>query len=345
MSVEMDEDDDFYAPEEPEVAPAPTPAAAAPAAEKAPELKTEDEDLEEGEEEDEGGAMDEDEDDDSDIDIITERKDGTKAAPPSQSKYSEIRNIPQRTASTDTTAKAAAPVKKEESAKPAEQARPKSNFDAYAVPTHKPTGKPLTQVSIDEDLGEDAAPWRKPGTDISDYFNYGFDEFSWTVYAQKQTQLRAEYSQEAMSQNSKKMMEEFNSMMMLGGMPPGMAMAGMPGAAGGAQGGAAGMGGAMAGMDGMPPEMQQMMQQMMASGMDPSQMDPSAMFAAMQGGAGGGAAGAGGGGQGGQNQNFGGAGFGGGQGQGYGYDQQQQNMGGGGRGGFGGRGRGGRRNW
>lgn len=24
-------------------------------------------------------------------------------------------------------------------------------------------------------------PWRKPGIDISDYFNYGFDESSWKV--------------------------------------------------------------------------------------------------------------------------------------------------------------------
>jgi pre-mRNA 3'-end-processing factor FIP1 len=111
MSVEMDEDDDFYAPEEPTVAaPAQQAAAPAPTAEKPAAVKPEDEDLEEGEEEDEGGAMDEDEDNSvrsaarlcnrmnplpedailinllvaaQDIDIITERKDGSKPAPPS----------------------------------------------------------------------------------------------------------------------------------------------------------------------------------------------------------------------------------------------------------------------
>lgn len=66
----VDDEDDFYAPEDPQP----------PAVEKQPSPAN---DLESGEEEDEGGiAMDEDSDDDSDIDIITERKDGTKAPPP-----------------------------------------------------------------------------------------------------------------------------------------------------------------------------------------------------------------------------------------------------------------------
>lgn len=225
-----------------------------------------------------------------------------------------------------------------------------------AIPVHKPTGKPLTQVNIDEgewpsimllkprdlanmltsiDLGDNEKPWRKPGTDLSDYFNYGFDEFTWALYAQKQEALRGEYSQDAVAQNNKKMMEEM-SMMMMGGMVPGM-----PGAAGGGAGGVA-AGAAIPGMEGISPEMQAMMQQMMASGIDPSQMDPSQM-AAMYSAVGG----AGAGGQGGQGQNFG-AGFGGNQGQGgYGYDQQMSGGGntggGGGGGGRGNRGRG--RRW
>jgi pre-mRNA 3'-end-processing factor FIP1 len=114
-----DNDDDFYAPEEPTApaapaAPAAQPDGAATTANAAtePESKPDpDEDLEEGEEEDEGGAMDEDDssDDVSDLSsrtanastrnvlsraanasfplqsmvIITERKDGTSAGPPS----------------------------------------------------------------------------------------------------------------------------------------------------------------------------------------------------------------------------------------------------------------------
>lgn len=102
--MEIDDDDDFYAPEEPimqSVDNTTAPGAAA-NANAAPTGPQHDEDLEEGEEEDEGAEM---EDSDSvrspstvhhlppaivlptntmpqDIDIITERKDGTKAAPP-----------------------------------------------------------------------------------------------------------------------------------------------------------------------------------------------------------------------------------------------------------------------
>jgi len=137
------------------------------------------------------------------------------------------------------------------------------------------------------------------------------------------------------TQNNKKMFEEMANMMMMGGIMPGGGAVAVPGPGPAAAGVAAGM----PGMDGMPPEMQAMMQQMMAGGMDPSQMDPtamSAMFAGMQNAG----AAAGQGAQAGQGQTFG-AGFGANQGQGYGYDQQQAI----GRGNFGGRGRGGRRNW
>jgi pre-mRNA 3'-end-processing factor FIP1 len=167
-------------------------------------------------------------------------------------------------------------------------------------------------------LKDNEKPWRRPGTDVSDYFNYGFDEFTWALYASKQDSLRSEYSQDKMAQNQKKMFEDMNMMMAMGGMP------GMPSMA---------AGGGAPSMEGMPAEMQAMMQQMVAGGMDPSQMDPSAMFAAMQGNAGvtGGAQ----------------AGFGQGQnqGMGYGYDQQgNSNTSSGNRGGgnFGGRGRRGR---
>ncbi|KAH6889177.1 Fip1 motif-domain-containing protein [Thelonectria olida] len=327
--MDIDEDDDLYVPEEPKVDPV-------------HDKKPTSDDLEEGEEEDEGAAMDED-DDDSDIDIITERKDGSKPAPPPQTKYSDIRNIPQRSASTDVTVKSA-PVKKDDdtrqsaafnvaapSADKTSEAASKSTIDINANPIHAASGKHITQLNIDEDLPENDKPWRKPGTDISDYFNYGFDEFTWALYAAKQESVRGEFGSDVFAQNNKKMMEEFNSMMMMGGM-------GMQGGGGG--GGSGGGSGGMSGMEGVPPEMQAMMQQMMASGMDPSQMDPSqmnAMFAGMQN------AGGAGGGQGGQSGNFGG-GYGGNQGN-FGYDQNMSGGGGGGgRGGYGG-GRGRRGRW
>ncbi|OAA70399.1 Fip1 like protein [Cordyceps fumosorosea ARSEF 2679] len=305
--MDMDEDDDIYVPEEPQVD---TQQAQPPIATKPAE------ELEEGEEEDEGGAMDED-DDDSDIDIITERKDGTTAAPPSQAKYSDIRNIPQRSGTKDSPGKPApvAPAQTEAqtpsssalqlaapSADKASAAASKSTVDINANPIYPPVGKPITQVNIDED---NEKPWRRPGTDISDYFNYGFDEFTWALYAAKQESVRGEFGADTFAMNNKKIMDDFSNMMMMGGM----------GMGGNSNTGAP----SMPGMDGMPAEMQQMMQQMMASGMDPSQMDMSQMnqmFSGMQngGGAAGGAA------QSGAGQNFVG-GYGGNQAGYGGYNQ------------------------
>ena len=54
----------------------------------------------------------------------------------------------------------------------------------------------LSGISIletDLDSFEDR-PWRKPGADITDYFNYGFSELTWRQYCQKQKMMRSEIS-------------------------------------------------------------------------------------------------------------------------------------------------------
>lgn len=43
-------------------------------------------------------------------------------------------------------------------------------------------------IDVDPDLLDDK-PWRRPGADLSDYFNYGFNEETWRAYCQKQKQL------------------------------------------------------------------------------------------------------------------------------------------------------------
>ncbi|XP_076867608.1 uncharacterized protein LOC143518746 isoform X2 [Brachyhypopomus gauderio] len=43
-------------------------------------------------------------------------------------------------------------------------------------------------VEAETDMYEDK-PWRKPGADLSDYFNYGFNEESWKLYCEKQRRL------------------------------------------------------------------------------------------------------------------------------------------------------------
>jgi hypothetical protein len=32
-------------------------------------------------------------------------------------------------------------------------------------------------------------PWRRPGADLSDWFNYGFDEISWEAYCYRRRDL------------------------------------------------------------------------------------------------------------------------------------------------------------
>lgn len=210
------------------------------------------------------------------------------------------------------------------------------------------------------DFPPDDKPWRRPGTDISDYFNYTFDEFTWASYCLKQSSLRAEVL------DSKKQMEEMQSMLSAGfpGLPAPPPLAG-PGTnsggggggvvvhGGGGGGGSGGMvpGGVPGGVGGIPPEMQALMAQMISQGVDISQMDPGAFMQGMMGAQGGNN---GVGGNNGQQGMFAGqfgpgqgGGPGGGQGQGQGQGQQfafgrgGSNAGGGQRGGGGQ----GRRNW
>jgi pre-mRNA 3'-end-processing factor FIP1 len=116
-------------------------------------------------------------------------------------------------------------------------------------------------------------PWRRPGADQSDYFNYGFDEFTWATYCMKQSQMAGVLNQQ---KEENKMFEQMMGGMAGGGMP------GMP------------TGPAQQQQGGMPAnpseqEMQQMfMQAMAAQGInDPSQMDLGALMSQFAGGAGG----------------------------------------------------------
>ncbi|XP_014556804.1 hypothetical protein COCVIDRAFT_15769 [Bipolaris victoriae FI3] len=200
-----------------------------------------------------------------------------------------------------------------------------STIDVNGNPIYPPQGKEILSVDIDADLAEEHKIWRRPGEDQSDYFNYGFDEFTWELYRQRQVAMANTI------QGQKNDMAQMQAMMGGGPMPgmPGMGGApqsnGGPGGApptgpGGGGGGGGGAGGGAMGPGGMnEQQMQMMMQEMMAQGMDPSQMD-FASFMQMAG------------------QGMGGfpTGPGGQQGGGF----QQGHQGGGGRGGRGGRGRG-----
>ena len=69
------------------------------------------------------------------------------------------------------------------------QIQEQQDVDINKVPMYD--GKPLIDIDLEEYADK---PWAKPGTDISDYFNYGFTEETWKAYCEKQRQLRQEFS-------------------------------------------------------------------------------------------------------------------------------------------------------
>ncbi|KAK7543302.1 Fip1 motif-domain-containing protein [Phyllosticta citricarpa] len=268
-----------------------------------------DESLEEGEEEEDS--------DDSDIEIITESKDAPAPELSRGGSFNQSFNKsePARTASADPSkaqgsAHAAPSSGANKSSAPSAPQKPGSAYpevrtstvDVNGNPVYEALGKPITEVDIDADLQEHDKPWRLPGADQSDYFNYGFDEFTWTLYCLKQRRTADDIKSSKGEMGAQ--MAQFE--MLFGGMPPGMTGAptgpaangppvGAPtgpaaqqGAAGGPQGGAQnGPGAAAAAMMGMPPmddNMMQMLQQFRAQGIDPSQLSFEQMMQMMQGG-------------------------------------------------------------
>jgi pre-mRNA 3'-end-processing factor FIP1 len=135
-----------------------------------------------------------------------------------------------------------------------------STVNLSANPNWPGVNKPITLLDIDADLAENSKLWRLPGTDQTDFFNYGFDEYTWTQYCVRQQSMAGTIAQQRDEDMQMK------------------AMLGMGGGGGG--------GGGMPGMPGPAPpgmpDMDQMMQ-MMSQGMDPSKMDMN-QFMAMMGG-------------------------------------------------------------
>ncbi|GAB7355926.1 hypothetical protein MBLNU459_g6568t1 [Dothideomycetes sp. NU459] len=244
-----------------------------------------------------------DDDDDSDIDIITERRDGAVPEPPPQARpFRGIKPEHPRTASADnvpTQRNQQQPQQQQSQQQqhqqqqqqpPALKTEPSqtnkvtvslrdgsnypevrsSKIDVNAVPTWDPAGKLITEIDMDVDLAEHTKPWRLPGTDQTDFFNYGFDEFTWTQYCMRQQTM-------ASSINAQKQETKQFEMMLAGNMPPAAAAPG-PGAAPGA------MPMGMPGMADMPPDMMNaMMSSMQAQGLtDPSQLDFGTFMQQMQ---------------------------------------------------------------
>ncbi|KAJ4296853.1 hypothetical protein N0V90_006901 [Kalmusia sp. IMI 367209] len=267
-----EDDDDLYGPSEP------TQTAQKEAPKNEDDVSSGDEPMDEG---DESGDDDDEDDSDSDIDIIIDKPaTAPKPAQPSQpqeSKAIKIEAPPQASTASSQAPRPTAP----QAGIQAGTAYPgihSSNINVDADPVYTPEGKPIMQVDLVADLAESSKAWRVPGADQSDYFNYGFDEFTWEMYRSKQMNMAAAIETQK---------AEVNQMQHMFGQGPGMP--GMSGPASSGPGIPNAPTGPAAG-PGMMDEgaMMQMMQQMNQQGMDMSTMDFNQfMQMAQQGGMGG----------------------------------------------------------
>jgi pre-mRNA 3'-end-processing factor FIP1 len=192
---------------------------------------------------------------------IHDRTNSTDPSPPSKAlKTEHPTSTPGATAAGTTTLKGA-PTHNGKEGKDYPQVRT-STVNLAANPNWPGVNKPITLLDIDADLAENSKLWRLPGTDQTDFFNYGFDEYTWTQYCVRQQSMAGTIAQ----QRDEDM--QMKAMLGMGGGDPsgGGGMPGMPGPA----------------PPGMP-DMGQMMQ-MMSQGMDPSKMDMNQFMAMMGGG-------------------------------------------------------------
>ncbi|KAL2917285.1 Cleavage polyadenylation factor subunit fip1 [Polyrhizophydium stewartii] len=82
------------------------------------------------------------------------------------------------------------PIPRQDSSAPAAGVGPaaaKSTIDINAMGQFD--GKDIIDVEMES---FEEKPWRKPGADITDYFNYGFNEQTWRAYCSKQKIMREE---------------------------------------------------------------------------------------------------------------------------------------------------------
>lgn len=81
-------------------------------------------------------------------------------------------------------------------------------------------GKELYEIDLDS---FDDKPWRKPGADITDYFNYGFNENTWKRYCNKQKAMREELAIQKKMMEGRDYQNEFMDFPMGFGQVPMMA--------------------------------------------------------------------------------------------------------------------------
>lgn len=106
------------------------------------------------------------------------------------------------------------------SAQPA-ASKPALNLNAPGTlpdPRNPDNSISIFDANLDDDEIFEERPWRRPGADLTDYFNYGFDEQTWREYVAKQKSLRAGISAE--KAQSGKTPSVMSSVPMSAMMPP-----------------------------------------------------------------------------------------------------------------------------
>lgn len=73
----------------------------------------------------------------------------------------------------------------------ATQDKPKTIMGKFSIEEFESVGTISGQTAIEFNLEAiEDKPWRKPGADITDYFNYGFNEETWRAYCERQKKMR-----------------------------------------------------------------------------------------------------------------------------------------------------------
>lgn len=73
------------------------------------------------------------------------------------------------------------------------QDKPKTNLGKFSIEEFESVGTISGQSAVEYNIEAiEDKPWRKPGADITDYFNYGFNEETWRAYCERQKRMRHE---------------------------------------------------------------------------------------------------------------------------------------------------------
>lgn len=71
--------------------------------------------------------------------------------------------------------------------------KPKASLGKFSIEEFESVGTISGQSAVEYNIEAiEDKPWRKPGADITDYFNYGFSEETWRSYCERQKRMRHE---------------------------------------------------------------------------------------------------------------------------------------------------------